>query len=169
MLQTIGKRIAQLRQAHGWTQQSLAERLAISRVAVSHIEMDISVPEERTITLMAGLFKISPHELVENTTYPRAKTDRLPHAVCAYTPLELDLALMENDLRWLDALQPASQFPALREKVYLEWTARLSTWREKTTNAQEVELLDRACWQLRQLAVDATASTERKPPPSQPG
>src|SRR3954447_18468783 len=34
----LGKRVAALRAGLGWTQQDLADRLAISRVAVSHIE-----------------------------------------------------------------------------------------------------------------------------------
>jgi transcriptional regulator with XRE-family HTH domain len=105
MLETIGKRIARLRQESGWTQQALAARLAISRVAVSHIEMDLTIPGERTITLLAGLFKISPHDLVDGTTYPHAKAERLPEVACCYTALELDLLLMENDLTWLGRLE----------------------------------------------------------------
>jgi transcriptional regulator with XRE-family HTH domain len=58
MLESIGKRIARLRQERGWTQQDLATRLASSRVAVSHIEMDLIIPSERTVTLLAGLFKL---------------------------------------------------------------------------------------------------------------
>jgi transcriptional regulator with XRE-family HTH domain len=73
MTDSIGKRIAFLRQKHGWTQQSFANRLAMSRVAISHMEMDLSIPSERSIILMAGIFKLSPLEMVENTTYPHAK------------------------------------------------------------------------------------------------
>jgi transcriptional regulator with XRE-family HTH domain len=40
-LETIGRRLARLRQEQGWTQQTLAARLAISRVAVSHYEMKL--------------------------------------------------------------------------------------------------------------------------------
>ena len=65
--ETIGQRIAQLRQANGWTQQALAERIAISRVAISHIEMDLTTPGERTIALLAGVFKLSPQALVADT------------------------------------------------------------------------------------------------------
>ncbi|MCU0492932.1 MAG: helix-turn-helix domain-containing protein, partial [Chloroflexaceae bacterium] len=51
MTETFGARIARLRNARGWTQQELADHLAISRVAVSHIEAELSVPGERTVTL----------------------------------------------------------------------------------------------------------------------
>ena len=151
MLQTIGKRIAQLRQENGWTQQSLAERLAISRVAVSHIEMDISVPGERTITLLAGLFKIRPHVLVQATTYPAAKADRLPLVACSYTPLECDLVLLENDLAWIQDLRDTPDYLRLREKVYVKWADRLARWEAETIDLQEKNLLAEGQMQLAQL------------------
>ena len=151
MTQTIGKRIAQLRQQNGWTQQSLAERLAISRVAVSHIEMDISIPGERTITLLAGLFKTTPYELVEGSTYPAAKAERLPLTACWYTPIERDLALLENDLAWLGELKDTSDYLRLREKVRRKWAARLARWEVETIDLGEKALLAAGQRQLGQL------------------
>lgn len=119
--ETIGKRIARLRAEHGWTQQALATRLAVSRVAVSHLEMDLSVPSERTITLLAGLFKRSPYELVENTSYPQAKAEKLPATACAYTPLELALALLDNDLTWLKRLEGAPEWGRCAGEVLAKW------------------------------------------------
>ena len=101
MLESIGKRLAFLRQKNGWTQQSLADRLAMSRVAISHIEMDLIIPSERSITLMAGVFKISPTELVEGTTYPRAKAERLPELTAIFTEIELYFALLKMILNGL--------------------------------------------------------------------
>jgi len=49
-----------MRGSLGWTQQDLADRLAVSRVAVSHIEAGLRDPGERTVTLLAGLFKVEP-------------------------------------------------------------------------------------------------------------
>src|SRR4030067_2697295 len=98
MVETIGKRIAYLRQKNGWTQQSLADSLAMSRVAISHIEMDLTIPSERSITLMAGIFKLSPFELVNGTTYPRAKAERLPESTTIYTEIELNFVLLKNDM-----------------------------------------------------------------------
>ena len=153
MLPTIGKRIAQLRQENGWTQQSLANRLAISRVAVSHIEMDISIPGERTITLLAGLFKTTPHALVEGTTYPDAKTDRLPLVACAYTALELDLALLENDLTWLRELRNTPDNERLREKIFHQWISRLMAWEVETIDPQEQALRQQGLLKLSQLRI----------------
>jgi transcriptional regulator with XRE-family HTH domain len=94
----LGRRIARLRADLGWTQQDLADRLAISRVAVSHLESGMSVPSERTVTLLAGLFKLEPHELVADTSYPTAKSERLPVVACRYTEVELQLRLLDRDV-----------------------------------------------------------------------
>jgi transcriptional regulator with XRE-family HTH domain len=103
MATILGERIARLRHALGWTQQELAERLAISRVAVSHLESGATVPSERTITLLAGVFKLEPHELVADTGYPVAKAERLPVTAARYTEVELQLRLFaatRDDPSW---------------------------------------------------------------------
>jgi transcriptional regulator with XRE-family HTH domain len=98
MTENLGRRIADLRSKLGWTQQELAERIGVSRVALSHVEAGMSDPGERTVTLLAGVFKIDPHELVAGTNYPPAKADRLPLVTARYTEVELQLVLLERDL-----------------------------------------------------------------------
>ena len=131
----LGDRIAALRAERGWTQQELADRLAISRVAVSHLEargME-TTPGERTIALLAGLFKLEPHELVEGTNYPAAKAERLPVVVCRYTEVELQLRLLELDEeRGLDPSRRA------------DWAERLRVLAKVTHDRGESELLDDA-------------------------
>src|SRR5687768_6658107 len=83
--ETLGQRIGRLRSLIGWTQQELADRIAVSRVAVSHLEMGISVPSERTVTLLAGVFHLEPHDLIDGTAYPDAKAERLPMVTARYT------------------------------------------------------------------------------------
>jgi transcriptional regulator with XRE-family HTH domain len=143
-IETIGKRIARLRNEHGWTQEALAARIAVSRVAISHIEMDLSVPGERTITLLAGIFKLSPLELVEGTTYPVAKSDRLPDIACCYSPLELDIALLENDLMWLTRLESGENLRLLREENTLKWELRLNRWEMDCISERELEKIKNA-------------------------
>lgn len=155
MQQTIGRRIAQLRRQHNLTQEQLAEKIAISRVAVSHIELDLTVPGERTITLLAGLFKYTPHELVYGTTYPQAKAERLPPLTCCYTELELQLALLANDLAWLDWLRlegndDQSSRAAIRVKE--KWQSQLSNWRHTYAGQPEEILINAAVSQLRAAA-----------------
>src|SRR5688572_22275353 len=101
LLESLGQRIARLRARRGWTQEGLAERLAASRVAVSHFEMGLALPSERTVVLLAGLFKLEPHELIAGTSYPTAKAERLPPVACRHTEVELQLALLRRDLEWL--------------------------------------------------------------------
>jgi len=100
-LQPLGQRIGMLRAERGWTQAALGERLAMSRVAVSHLETGLAMPSERTVVLLAGLFKREPHELVEGTNYPVARADRLPEVACRYTELELRLAEARQTARML--------------------------------------------------------------------
>jgi transcriptional regulator with XRE-family HTH domain len=94
---SLGARIAIHRKALGWTQQELAERLGASRTAVSHLEAGQATPSERTVALLAGLFKTEPHDLVTGTGYPLAKAERLPAVVCRYTEVELQMRLLEAD------------------------------------------------------------------------
>lgn len=100
MAEHLGRRIAKLRAELGWTQQQLAGRLAISRTALSHLESGVSTPGERTVTLLAGLFKVDPVELVAGTAYPAAKAERLPPVAARHTEVELQLALLDADLAW---------------------------------------------------------------------
>lgn len=104
MEENLGRRIADLRATFGLTQQDVADRLGVSRVAVSHIEASMSVPSERTVVLLAGLFKVEPLELVLGTKYPSAKAERLPLVAARHTEVELQLAVCENDLAWADRL-----------------------------------------------------------------
>ena len=104
MTETLGARLGRLRTTQGWTQQELAERIAVSRVAISHFEMDLAVPSERTIALLAGVFKIEPPALVSDTYYPTGKAERLPLVVARYTEIEKELCLLERDLKWLSRL-----------------------------------------------------------------
>jgi transcriptional regulator with XRE-family HTH domain len=142
--ETIGQRIARLRQQQGWTQQVLAERIAVSRVAISHIEMDLSIPGERTITLLAGLFKQTPPELVAGTTYPAAKAERLPLSACSYTPLELALARLQNDLDWLQRLAGHAEWLQLAAEVRRHWLPELARWRRVSPDPESQAAIDAA-------------------------
>lgn len=119
-VESLGRRIAGHRAKRAWTQADLAERLGISRVAVSHLETDVSPPGERTVALLAGLFKLEPHELVAGTNYPAAKADRLPPVANRYTEAELQVALCEADLAWVERGPSAHG-----DRVLHEWDLRL--------------------------------------------
>ncbi|MCZ7553272.1 MAG: helix-turn-helix domain-containing protein [Anaerolineales bacterium] len=163
--ETIGKRIARLRAERGWTQQALASRLAISRVAVSHIEMDLSIPSERTVILLAGLFKIEPHALVEATTYPQAKAERLPPTALAYTQAEVELALLANDLAWIEAVSEDRAHRNRIARALNAWAARLERFDQSSLDDSQREQVLTARRALRAAAERLGLS---EAPPDQP-
>ncbi len=99
--ESFGKRIARLRQQRGWTQERLAERLAVSRVAVSHIEMGLSIPSERTVVLLAGLFDTEP------TCWWRAAITPTPNAT--------------DYLVWLAAIPPPNNCGQCWPLIWRGW------------------------------------------------
>jgi transcriptional regulator with XRE-family HTH domain len=132
----LGRRIADLRAKRGWTQVDLAARLGVSRTAVSHAEAGLSIPGERTVALLAGLFGMEPHELVAGTDYPSAKAERLPVVVARYTEVEHQLALLERDAGWVE--------PRLKA----EWVARLRALLDDTHDPAERDALTAALRRL---------------------
>jgi transcriptional regulator with XRE-family HTH domain len=135
-MENLGRRIADLRAKLGWTQQQLADRIGISRVALSHLEAAMSEPGERTVTLLAGVFKVEPYELVAGTSYPPAKADRLPLVTARYTEVELQLALLDQDI-------------ARGEPPVAEWDARLAALASTTHDLHERAALEDARRRLR--------------------
>ena len=123
---SLGQRIAALRVDRGWTQQQLADRLGISRVAVSHLETDLNTPGERTVALLAGVFRMEPHDLVEGTSYPVAKADRLPLLVARWTEAEHQLALLARDLWWIDRTAGQAVARSAFEEVLAGWEVTLA-------------------------------------------
>ena len=148
-LENLGQRIAAHRAKLGWTQQDLADRLAISRVAVSHLEAGMSVPGERTAALLAGVFKVEPHELVAGTSYPAAKAERLPVVVARYTEVEHQLGRLEVELDWLEHTDDAHAVAVLEQ-----WATRLRALLVDTHDARERDALDDALTTLRSLLDD---------------
>ena len=137
---SLGQRISVLRAERSWTQQQLADRLGISRVAVSHLETDLNTPSERTVTILAGLFGMEPHDLVAGVSYPVAKSDRLPVVVTRWTEVEHQLALFERDLWWLDGANgsvPAAPV-SLVDDVLGEWSVVLAKLADSVREPTEV-------------------------------
>jgi len=128
LAESLGRRIATRRNELGWTQQELADRLGVSRAAVSHLEGGLNVPGERTVTILAGLFKCEPHELVAGTSYPVAKAERLPVVACRYTEVELQLRLLA------DAVEGGHADPAL-------WGPRLARLAKTAHDGREAKAI----------------------------
>ena len=145
-MESLGRRIAKLRAELGWTQQDLADRVAVSRVALSHLESDLSTAGERTVALLAGVFGMEPHDLVSGTSYPVAKADRLPLVVARHTEVELQCRLLDRDLE--EHLRCGD--PSILDG----WSARLADLDRATHDRRQRDLIALALERLRR----ATAS-----------
>ncbi len=71
---TIGEKITHLRNASNMSQEMLAEKLSVSRQAISKWEMDQTQPQIDKVLLICGLFNVSCDELLnDNIVIQRAK------------------------------------------------------------------------------------------------
>lgn len=61
---TFGEKLYQLRKAHGFSQEALAEKLSTSRQAVSKWENNNGYPETEKIILLAKIFQVGLDDLL---------------------------------------------------------------------------------------------------------
>ena len=95
--------------------------MGLSRVALSHIEANLSVPSERTVTLLAGVFGCEPCA-GRGTDYPPAKAERLPLVTARHTEVDHQLAVLDAVLATV-ARVPAPERDRLAADVRAEWRA----------------------------------------------
>jgi transcriptional regulator with XRE-family HTH domain len=157
----LGRRIAAHRAKLGWTQQELAGRVAISRVALSHLEAGMSDPGERTVALLASVFKVAPHDLVAGTSYPTPRAERLPLVVATHTEVDLQLALLDQDLAWAALVDPELAVVQLEP-----WTSRLTALAETAYDPHEAEALGEARTRLRRELGELRARPSTATPPA---
>lgn len=68
---TLGKRIQELRKQNNFSQEQLAEKLEVSRQAISKWELDQSIPDTDKIIQLSYLFRVSTdYLLIEGLTIP---------------------------------------------------------------------------------------------------
>ena len=134
--ESLGRRVAKLRAELGWTQAQLAERIAVSRVALSHVESGLTVPSERTVTLLAGVFGCEPQDLVADSDYPVAKAERLPLVTARYTEVAHQLATLSALLGLVERVAPPAGDRLYRE-VRDVWRHRLVELLERTFDQHE--------------------------------
>ena len=63
---TIGEKILNLRKARGWSQEELAERIGVTRQAVSRWESDSAKPDADKIIAVCDLFGVSADYLLRD-------------------------------------------------------------------------------------------------------
>jgi transcriptional regulator with XRE-family HTH domain len=72
---TYGDRIALLREKHAFTQEELANKLGISRAALSHYETSRREPDYDTMNKIATFFNVSIDYLLGRTNQPEGVLD----------------------------------------------------------------------------------------------
>ena len=63
----LAEKIALLRRKNGWSQEELANQLAVSRQAVSKWESGASDPSTANLIALAKLFGTTPEELLKES------------------------------------------------------------------------------------------------------
>lgn len=98
----IANRLAALRREKGYSQESLARQLGVSRQAVSKWERGEAAPEMENLILLAGLFGVSLDTLLlGGDTGAQTQSAPLPPEP---EPEDEDAALLEAAARW-DAIE----------------------------------------------------------------
>jgi transcriptional regulator with XRE-family HTH domain len=62
---TVARNVRRLRQARGWTQQALADRIAVRRAYVTQIELGTSGVSLEILEKLARVFRVKPGALLE--------------------------------------------------------------------------------------------------------
>lgn len=101
---TFGQSLAAARQAKGLSQSELAERLCISRQAVSNWERGKSYPDLDTLKLIAEALDTSTSRLLQEKTGDGLKISLWPTLVClAATAVHLVLGIL-GYVNWMAVL-----------------------------------------------------------------
>lgn len=74
----LADKIMQLRKQNGWSQEELAEKMGVSRQAVSKWESAASVPDLNRILQMSDLFGVSTDYLLRDNAEKQTVSDTLP-------------------------------------------------------------------------------------------
>jgi XRE family transcriptional regulator, regulator of sulfur utilization len=66
----VGDKIRELRQARGWSQENLAQRVGVVQSAISQIERGTAGPTLSTLFDIARALSVLPSALLEGDEYP---------------------------------------------------------------------------------------------------
>ena len=76
---SIGKFIATLRKANGYTQAQLAEQLGVSNKTISNWENEVSYPDLSLIPVIADLFNVTSDELLRGAKNNNIQVEKKPN------------------------------------------------------------------------------------------
>lgn len=167
----IGNKLLQLRKKAGLSQGEMADRLGVSRQAISKWECDESLPDSENLIMIAKLFAISLDELVDNVPAAQEacaqsnETNAPAKALCGGDNGEendeeeddgedsFDDATTEKQKRLLRVLY-AIPGPILLTAVFLLWGFLFNGWSVAWTVYLLVPVFDSAlaCFRTRRVS-----------------
>jgi len=85
-MKSLADKLIQLRKQHGWSQEELAEKLSVSRQAVSKWESAQAVPDIANLLQLSTLFGVTTDYLLKDegqaNNVPASPTERTAQTVC---------------------------------------------------------------------------------------
>lgn len=81
---TFAEKLRTIRKQTGMSQEKLAEKLGVSRQAITKWETDAGIPDIENIMAISSLFHISIDELLGNENKETPRTDYLFESVTEY-------------------------------------------------------------------------------------
>ena len=81
---TFAEKLRTLRKQAGLSQEGLAEKLSVSRHAITKWETDMGMPDVENIMAISALFGVSIDELLSNEKGARTKAEYLFESVTEY-------------------------------------------------------------------------------------
>ena len=115
----FAKKLKQLRQQTGWSQEQLADRLNVTRQAVAKWERGAGFPDIDNVQALAKLFNTSVDELLDYTRAGLASAIREPLDLDAY-PTDMK-GYSASDLAVADKFADADQIESLNRHRRLTW------------------------------------------------
>ena len=119
----FAKKLKQLRQKTGWSQEQLADRLNVTRQAVAKWERGAGFPDIDNVQALAKLFNTSVDELLDYTRAGLASAMREPLDLDAY-PTDMK-GYSASDLAVADKFADADQIESLNRHRRLTWWQKI--------------------------------------------
>lgn len=126
----VAEHLAYLRKSHAWTQEELAEKLLLSRQAVSHWECGESMPDIEALLKLSKLYNVSINKILEpeiltekldnfellHTLAPE-DAEYLSEVVSTETLVKAYMATAPENAKWLEENLKSIDFPMERAKI----------------------------------------------------
>ena len=119
----FAKKLKQLRQQTGWSQEQLADQLNVTRQAVAKWERGAGFPDIDNMQALAKLFNTSVDELLDYTRAGLASAMREPLDLDAY-PTDMK-GYSASDLAVADKFADADQIESLNRHRRLTWWQKI--------------------------------------------